>query len=141
MIGLLYELIQGKARALRQYINPADAVEKLRGWQGTPFSKKNLRAWTDTLRSYGFDGFGLEIMCDGRTGEELDERVCMGIVPVSVLYHVATDWLSRHTAFLCVFDNNPGKKTYARGIRGPNNARTRSPIDGRGCLCIYVNIP
>lgn len=124
MIGLLYELIQGKAQTMRTYdefaLNPTTAVEKLRGWQGTPFCQKNLRAWTETLKRRGFDGFGLETMYDGRTGIAMEQRVCMGIVPVSVLHHVAN------------------KKLYARGIRGPNNARTRSPIDGRGISRKYL---
>lgn len=114
MIGLLFELVQGKAQAMRENEDIHETfIDRLEGWEGTPFTKKNVREWVNTLKKHGYDGMGLEQLVDGRTGVPMEGLTCMGIVSVSVLLHVCS------------------KKTYSRGDRGPCNARTRAPLEGR----------
>lgn len=122
MMGLLFELVQGKAQTMRENTDvDSTFIDRLVGWEGTPFTKKNLRAWVETLKRHGYDGMGMEQLVDGRTGVPMEGLTCMGVISVSILLHVCS------------------KKTYSRGDKGPCNARTRAPSDsGRGFFACQI---
>jgi DNA-directed RNA polymerase II subunit RPB2 len=111
-IGHLIEKLMGKLAALSGEL--AD---------GTPFSQSEdlqdsddpdvvINYITRELEKYGFQGDGMETMCDGRTGRNMQMKVFVGPMSYQKLRHMVQD------------------KYHARS-RGPVQMQTGQPVEGR----------
>lgn len=102
-LSLLWELPLAKAAALDGEIR-----------NGTCFDPIDAEADIyKVLRDRGFDALGDEAMCDGISGERIEQSVFIGSAFYERQRHIAAD------------------KMHCRGSMGPVNRMTRQPTDGR----------
>ena len=79
---------------------------------GTPFNNYNIRELPTVLKKLGYSPYGTEIMYCGITGKKIQTEIFIGPVYYMRLKHMVLD------------------KVHARA-RGPRQALTRQPLDGR----------
>jgi len=79
---------------------------------GTPFNNYNVRDLPNILKKLGYSAYGTEVMYCGITGKKIETEVFIGPTYYMRLKHMVLD------------------KVHSRA-RGPRQALTRQPLDGR----------
>ncbi len=79
---------------------------------GTPFSDYNIREISEILKKLGYSEHGTEIMYNGMTGKKIEAQIFIGPTYQVRLKHMVQD------------------KVHGRA-RGPRQALTRQPLEGR----------
>jgi len=79
---------------------------------GTPFSDYNIREIPEILKKLGYSEYGTEIMYNGMTGKKIEAQIFIGPTYQVRLKHMVLD------------------KVHGRS-RGPRQALTRQPLEGR----------
>jgi DNA-directed RNA polymerase beta subunit len=100
-IAHLMEMLLGKLCAIEGRIG-----------DGTPFRYTSIEQIADVLASHGTNRYGDEVMVNGMTGEQMENKMFVGIIHYQRLKHQTRD------------------KVHARA-RGPRQAVTRQPNEGR----------
>jgi hypothetical protein len=80
---------------------------------GTPFNDYDIKQLPEMLRKLGYSPYGTEKMYCGMTGEMIDAEIFIGPTYQIRLKHLVQD------------------KVHARAARGPRQALTRQPLEGR----------
>jgi len=100
-IAHLLETLLGKVSALEGTIG-----------DGTPFRCTTIEQIAEVLQSHGTNRYGDEVMINGMTGEQMENKMFVGVIHYQRLKHQTKD------------------KVHARA-RGPRQAVTRQPNEGR----------
>ena len=79
---------------------------------GTPFSDYNIREIPEILKKLGYSEYGTDIMYNGMTGKKIEAQIFIGPTYQVRLKHMVLD------------------KVHGRS-RGPRQALTRQPLEGR----------
>jgi DNA-directed RNA polymerase II subunit RPB2 len=101
-VGQLLECVLGKACCVKGCYGDA-----------TPFGHFSAEEMVEQLRQCGFEGYGNEVMYDGRTGQQVQSSIFIGPTFYQRLKHMVCD------------------KVHSRNANGPVVMLTRQPAEGR----------
>lgn len=102
-IGHILETLTGKACAMNGATGDATAFEP----------ETNYETVVKELEKFGFDGYGDEVLIDGKTGERINCKIFVGPTYYQRLKHMVAD------------------KIHARDKDGSRELLTRQPVEGR----------